>query len=64
VLTQRKSSRRAAATYQEEGFWGAPPELAQLLPHAPLEQLLAGGGEDWLDAMGVIVHHIHCGGGF
>ena len=63
VLTQRKSSRRAAATYQEAVFGGAP-ELAQLLPHAPLEQLLAGGGEDGLEAAGVTVRRVHRGGGF
>ena len=50
-------------TYQEAILGGAH-ELLQLLSQAPPEQLLAGGGEDGLDAMGVIVHHIHCGGGF
>jgi len=63
VLTQRKLSRRAAATYQEAVFGGAP-ELAQLLPHAPLEQLLAGGGEDGLEAAAAVARRVHRGGGF
>ena len=45
-------------------MFGGAPELAQLLPHAPLEQLLAGGGEDGLEAAAAVARRVHRGGGF